>query len=91
MNINISDEMIEKLVKEQVKARVNQYLAEQTNNNPHWIWNMCRDCVWREVQKVITNDFVLDTCKELSQHDIAEKIVDKFAEKIADLLVQDRF
>ena len=83
MEINISDEMIESMIKEQVKARINQYLAEQRNENPYWIWDMCKDCVRYEVQKIVTNDFVLDTCRELSQNNIAEKVVDRFAEKIA--------
>ena len=83
MEINISDEMINRLIKEQVKARINQYLAEQKQNNPYWLWDICKDCIRFEVQKIVTNDFVLDTCKELSQNNIAEKIVDSFAEKIA--------
>lgn len=83
MEVNISDEMIERMVREQVKVRINQYLAEQRNDNPYWIWDMCKDCVRYEVQKIVTNDFVLDTCRELSQNNIAEKVVDRFAEKIA--------
>ena len=83
MEINISDEMIERIVKDQVKARVNQYLAEQRQNNPYWLWDMCKDCVRSEVQNIITDDVVLNTCKELSQNNIAEKVIDNFAEKIA--------
>ncbi len=83
MEINISDEMIERIVKDQVKARVNQYLAEQRQNNPHWLWDMCKDCVRSEVQNIITDDVVLNTCKELSQNNIAEKVIDSFAEKVA--------
>lgn len=83
MEINISDEIIERMVREQVKTRVNQCLTERTKDNPYWIWDMYKDCVRDEVQKIITNDFVLNTCKELSQHNIAEKVVDRFAEKIA--------
>ena len=82
MEINISDEMIEKMVKEQVKARINQYIAEKGQNNPYWLWDMCRDCIACEIKKIITNDVVLDTCKELSQNNIAEKVVDRFAERI---------
>ena len=83
MEINISDEMIERMVKEQIKARINQYLAEQRQDNPYWLWDMCKDCVRYEVQNIVTNDFVLDACKELSQNNIAEKVVERFAEKIA--------
>ena len=82
MKINLSDEMIEKMVKEQVKARVNQYLADQIKDNPHWIWNMCKDCIRYEVQKIVTREFVEDTCKELSKNNIAEMVVNRFAEKI---------
>jgi REP element-mobilizing transposase RayT len=83
MEVNISDEMIERMVREQVKARINQYLAEQRNDNPYWIWDMCKDCVRYEVQKIVTREFVEDTCRELSKNNIAEMVVDRFAEKIA--------
>ena len=83
MEINISDEMIEKMVKEQVKSRVNQYLAERTNGNPYWIWDMYRDCAMSEVRKVITNEFAKEACEKLCKEHIAEMVVDKFAEKIA--------
>lgn len=83
MEVNISDEIIEKMVKEQVKARINQYLSDRTKDNPYWIWNMCNNCVAREVKKIVTNDVVLNTCKELSQNNIAEKVIDRFAERIA--------
>lgn len=83
MEINISDEMIEKLAREQVKARVNQYLTEYTRDNPYWLWDMCKYSIRFEVQKICTREFVEDACKELSHNNISEMIVDKFAEKIA--------
>ena len=83
MEINISDEMIERMVKEQVKVRVNQYLSDKTKDNPYWIWDMCKDCARYEVQKIATREFVENTCKELSKNNIAEMVVDRFAEKIA--------
>ena len=83
MEMNISDEMIERMVKEQVKVRINQYLFDKTKDNPYWIWDMCKDCVRYEVQKIVTREFVEDTCKELSKNNIAEMVVDRFAEKIA--------
>lgn len=83
MEINISDEMIEKMVKEQVKARVNQYLAERTKDNPYWIRDLYRSCASYEVAKVVTNEFARETCKELCKKQIAMKVVDSFAEKIA--------
>lgn len=83
MEINISDEMIEKMVREQVKARINLYMTENAKSNPYWIWDMCKDSVRSEVQKIITREFIEDACREVSQNNIAEKIVDSFAEKIA--------
>lgn len=83
MEVNISDEMIEKMIKEQVKARVNQYLADRTKDNPYWIWDMYKDCVRYEIQKIVTDDVVLNACKELSKDNIAEKVVDRFADRIA--------
>jgi len=83
MDINISDEIIENMVKEQVKARVNQYISERTKNNTYWIWDMYHDCAMSEVRKVITDDFAKEACNKLCKEHIAEKIIDRFAEKIA--------
>lgn len=87
MKIDISDEMIEKMVKEQIKARVNQYLSNNTKDNPYWIWDMSKDCIRSEIQKIVTREFIEDTCRELSKTDIASMVADKFAEKIADCFV----
>ena len=88
MEIKISDEMIEKMVKEQVKeqvkARVNQFLAEEQRKNPYLLFNLCRGCIGEEVQKTITNDLILNACKEISQDNISQKIADRLAEKIAE-------
>lgn len=83
MKVNFTDAMLEIMIKEQVKERINQYFAEQSKGNPHWILDVCKDCVRHEVQNIVTCDFVQDACKELSQNNIAEKVVDSFAEKIA--------
>ena len=83
MEVHVSDEMIEKMVREQVKARVNQYITERSRDNPFWIWDMYKDCIRNEVQKITTESLVIDTCKELSKKNIAEQVVDRFAEKIA--------
>ena len=82
MNIEITNEMIEKIIREQVKARVNTLIAEKTRDNPYWLWDMCKNSIREEVQKIVTFDLVEETCKELAQNDIAEKVVDRFAEKI---------
>ena len=83
MNINISDEMIEKMVRDQVKARVNQYIADRTKQDPHWITELYRNCAVYEVCKVVTDEFARETCKELCKEQIAYKVVESFADKIA--------
>ena len=83
MEINISDEMIEKMVKEQVKNRVNQYLADRTKDNPYWITDMYRNFVAYEVRKICTDETVQGFCKELSKDGIAERVIDRFADRIA--------
>lgn len=83
MEINISEEMIERIVKEQVKARVNQYLAERTKDNPYWITDMYRNCVAYEVRKICTDETVQEFCKELLKDGIAERVIDRFADRIA--------
>ena len=82
MNIEISDEMIEKIVREQVKAKVNALIAEKTKENPFWFWDMCKDSVRVEVLKTATPVFIEGTCKELAQSNIAEAVVERFADKI---------
>jgi transcriptional accessory protein Tex/SPT6 len=82
MNIEITDEMIEKIIREQVKARVNTLIAEKARDNPYWLWDMCKDSINWEVQKVVTPNLIEETCKEFTQNNIAEKVVDRFAEKI---------
>ena len=84
MKIDISNEMIEKIVKEQVKARVNQYLAEEQQKNPYFFIGLCRGCIDEEVHKTITNDLILNACKEISQDSISQRIADRLAEKIAE-------
>ena len=84
MDIKIADEVIEKMIKEQVKARVNQYLAEEQRKNPYFLFGLCRSCIGEEVQKTITNDLILNACKEVSQDNISQKIADRLAEKIAE-------
>ena len=78
MEINISDEMIEKMVKEQVRVRINQYFAERTKENPFWISDLYRSCASYEVAKVVTNEFARESCKELCKEQIAMKVVDSF-------------
>ena len=82
MNIEISDEMIEKIVREQVKARVNTLIAEKTKDNPYWLWDMCKDSICAEVRKIATPFFIEGTCKELAQSNIAEAVVERFADNI---------
>ena len=83
MNIDISDEMIEKMVKEQVKARVNQYIAERTKEDPYWINNLYRNYAIYEAAKFVDEKLVKESCKELCKEQIAKKVVDEFADRIA--------
>ena len=83
MEINISDETIENLVNEQVKAKVNQYFAERTKDTPYWITDMLKNCIAYEVRKICTDEFVQECCQQLSKDGIAERIIDRFADRIA--------
>lgn len=84
MEIKISEEMIEKMIKEQVKVRVNQYLAEEQRKNPYFLLGLCKSFIGEEVLKTITHNIILDACKEISQDVISQKIADRLAEKIAE-------
>ena len=86
MDIKIPDEMIEKMVKEQVKARVNQYLAEEQRKNPYFLLGLCKSCIGEEVLKTITHNIILDACKEISQDAISQKIANNLTDKIINCL-----
>ena len=59
MQINISDEMIEKMVKEQVKSRINQYISDRTKDDPYWLFNMCRTSIGCEISKIVDKNFFI--------------------------------
>ena len=82
MNIEITDEMIEKIAREQIKTRINTLIAEKSRDNPYWLWDMCKDSARWEVQKIATPELIEETCKELAQNNIAEAVVERFADKI---------
>lgn len=82
MNIEISDEMIQEMVRDQVKNRINLYLSAKTKDNPYWITDTFRNCVSEEVRKLLTDENLQKFCADISKDALASRIIDKFADKL---------
>lgn len=93
MQLNITDEMIEKIIREQVKVRVNQHFGELKNENPFFlvdnIKSAIRSCAQEEVEKVLNENYVNKICSDLSKTDLRERIIDRFASKICSAFNDD--
>lgn len=87
MQLNIEDEMIEQMVREQVKARVNQYFGELKKENPFFlvdnIKSAIRVCAQEEVDNVLNEGFINKVCFDLAKSNLKEQIIESFATKIA--------
>ena len=83
MNIDIDKELIENMVRVQVKAHVNQYFVQRTESNPYWITDTFKNCIADEVKNICTEEFMQDICKEFSKDNLAERVIDRFADRIA--------
>lgn len=93
MQVNITDEMIEQMVREQVKARVNQYFGELKKENSFFmidqIKNAIRVCTQEEVENVLNEGFVNKVCFDLAKTNLKDKIVECFASKICSAFEDD--
>lgn len=87
MQVNITDEMIEQMVREQVKARVNQYFGELKKENSSFfvdnIKSAIRICVQEEIENVLNEGFVNKVCFDLAKTNLKDQIIERFATKIA--------
>ena len=84
MEVQVTDEMIEKILREQMRNKIDQYLQRQ--NNPYYFLDLFRDVAKYEVKKAITDEFIRDSCKEISKEDVSNRIADKITERIANAL-----
>lgn len=84
MEMQVTDEMLEKILREQMRNKIDQYLQRQ--NNPFYFWDLFRDVARHEVKKVVTDEFIRDSCKEISKEDISNRIADRITERIANAL-----
>jgi len=86
MQLNITDEMIEQMVREQVKARVNQYFGELKKEDSYFliteIKNAIMTCSREEVENVFDENFVNKMCSDLTKSNLKDQIVERFAVKI---------
>lgn len=93
MQVNITDEIIEQMVREQVKARVNQYFGELKKENSFFlvdnIKSAIRSCAQEEVENVLNEGFVNKVCFDLAKTNLKDKIVECFASKICNAFEDD--
>jgi hypothetical protein len=86
MQLNITDEMIEQIVREQVKARVNQYFGELKKENSFFmidqIKNAIRVCAQEEVENILNEGYVNKICYDLAKSNLKDQIVESFASRI---------
>jgi len=87
MQLNITDEMIEQMVREQVKARVNQYFGELKKEDEFFliseIKSAIRSCAQEAVENVLNEGFVNKVCFDLAKTNLKDQIIESFATKIA--------
>ena len=84
MNINISDEIIEEIVQQEVAEKMRQYL-----NNPSYIKQIIEKCVDEALSLQDINKIVDSKCDDLSKNDIANKVAEKLSYRIAKSLYED--
>lgn len=86
MQLNIEDEMIEQMIREQVKARVNQYFGELKKEDSFFmidqIKNAIRACAQEEVESILNEGYVNKICYDLAKSNLKDQIVESFASRI---------
>lgn len=82
MKITVSDEMIEKILREQIRNRVDKYLNNV--DDPFYFTNLFKNVATEEVRKNINASIVNSVCKEISHEMIADKVTQCFTERIVD-------
>lgn len=93
MQVSITDEMIEQLVREQIKTRVNQYFGQLNKENSFFmidnIKSAIRTCVQEEIEKIADENFVRKVCNDLSRTNLKDKIVESFTARICRTFEED--
>lgn len=85
MNIDVvvSDEMIEKILREQIRNKVDKYI--QNLDNPYYMWDLFQQTIREEVNKLATKEVVQETIKEINRDVIVEKVTSRVTEQIANV------
>lgn len=89
MNIDVSDEMIEKVIEQQVSKRIDQYFKSVKENQPLYMENLVARCVRSEICLEDIHKIVDAKCEELSQDDIANRISENLSRRIAKSFYND--
>lgn len=89
MNVTVPDDLVEKAVKEAVKARVGQFFAEKSKNDPFWLQRLCESCVKELVTGAVTPEVVNNACDGLVKANIADQVVERFSEKLRECFACD--
>lgn len=94
MQINITDELIEQMVREQVKARVNSYFGQLKKEDDYYllrseIKNTIRDEVEKKVDGIFNTGYADKVFSELLKNDLKDTIIDLFIEKMRGAFEED--
>lgn len=84
MEITVSDEMIEKILRECIKNKVDKYLKDV--NDPFYFSNLFRNVASEEVRKQVNASTIISVCKEISSDVISDKVTQCLTERIIDAL-----
>lgn len=82
IEVPVSDEMIEKILKEQIRNKIDKYLNDY--NKRAYFENLFREIARAEVQKVITDEFIEITCKQINKNEIVETVTTRISEQISE-------
>lgn len=82
IEVPVSDEMIEKILKEQIRNKIDKYLNDY--NKRAYFENLFREIARTEVRKVITDEFIEITCKQINKNEIVETVTTRISEQIAE-------
>ena len=85
MNIEVNDEMIEKILKEQVRNKIDIYLKEDRNA----VRDILQAEIRRVVQEQVTPTFIQQESRKISADKIIYGIVNELSDRISNALVDN--
>lgn len=81
IEVSVSNEMIEKIVKEQIRSKIDKYLNDYYDKGLYFT-QVFERIARQEIARVITDKFIEDTCREINKNIIVENVTTRIAEQI---------